>query len=95
MRLFVQRYFEAPWLLCLFFEQALIGAGVGLSLSAMLLVTDVGGLGTLILESEIWLTASFLYLFTFTLTFAVGMIASAMLLNIDWHADSLNGRTRR
>jgi len=83
MRLFVQRYFEAPRLLRLFFEQALIGAGVGLFLSAMLLVTDVGGLGMLILESEFWLTASFLYLFTFTLTFAAGMIASAMLLNID------------
>lgn len=83
MKVVVRRYLEVPRLLRLMFEQALTGAGVGLLLAAMLLMADVGRLGTLILESELWLAAGLLYFLSFAVTFAAGMIATSMLLNID------------
>jgi hypothetical protein len=83
MKDIVRCYLAVPRLIRLFFEQALMGAAVGLFLATMLVVTDVAGFGTLMLESDMWLTASFLYFFTFALTFAAGMVATAMLLNID------------
>lgn len=83
MKFVVRRYLAAPRLLRLFLEQALMGAGIGLLLATVLVLTDVAGLGTLILGSEIWFTASLLYFFSFALTFAAGMIATAMLLNIE------------
>lgn len=78
-----QRYLSAPRLLRLLFEQALMGAGIGLLLATVLVVSDVAGLGTLILGSDVWLIASLLYFSTFAVTFATGMIATSMLLNLD------------
>jgi hypothetical protein len=83
MRTLFRRYMSAPRLLRLFFEQALMGAAVGLFVAGTLFHYDIAGLGSLISGSEIWLAASFLYFFTFALTFAAAMIATAMLLNID------------
>lgn len=83
MRTLFRRYMSAPRLLRLFFEQALMGAAVGLFVAGALFHYDIAGLGSLIRGSEIWLAASFLYFFTFALTFAAAMIATAMLLNID------------
>ncbi|MGB5214893.1 MAG: hypothetical protein WBN88_14755 [Anderseniella sp.] len=60
-----------------------MGAGIGLLLATVLVVSDVAGLGTLILGSDVWLIASLLYFFTFAVTFATGMIATSMLLNLD------------
>jgi len=79
----LQRYLSVPRLLRLLFEQALMGAGIGLVLATLLFVADVAGLGTLILGSDVWLVAGLLYFFTFALTFATGMIATSMLLNLD------------
>jgi len=83
MQTLFNRYMRAPRLLRLFLEQALMGAAIGLFVAGVLVVQDIGGIGTLILGSEIWLTASVLYFFTFALTFAAAMIATAMLLNIE------------
>ncbi len=83
MQTLFNRYMRAPRLLRLFLEQALMGAAIGLFVAGVLVVQDIGGIGTLILSSEIWLTASVLYFFTFALTFAAAMIATAMLLNIE------------
>ncbi len=83
MKFVVARYLAVPRLLRLLFEQALMGAGIGLLLATVLVVADVAGLGTLILGSDVWPVAGLLYFFTFALTFATGMIATAMLLNMD------------
>ncbi|NNJ75193.1 MAG: hypothetical protein HKP56_08535 [Anderseniella sp.] len=60
-----------------------MGAGIGLLLATVLFVADVAGLGTLIIGSDVWLIASLLYFFSFAVTFATGMIATSMLLNLD------------
>ena len=78
-----QRYLAAPRLLRLFFEQAGLGATVGVMFAGMLVYYDIAGLRSLLLGSDIWIVAGFLYFFTFALTFAAAMIATAMLLNID------------
>ncbi len=78
-----RRYRSAPRLLRLFFEQAALGAIIGLTLATALVYNNVANLQSLILGSDIWLAASFLFFFTFALTFAAAMIATAMLLNIE------------
>ncbi len=83
MKFVVARYLAVPRLLRLLFEQAMMGAVIGLLLATVLVAADVAGLGTLILGSDVWLVASLLYFFTFALTFASGMIATSMLLNLD------------
>jgi hypothetical protein len=83
MKFVVARYLAVPRLLRLLFEQAMMGAVIGLLLATVLVAADVAGLGTLILGSDVWLVASLLYFFTFALTFATGMIATSMLLNLD------------
>jgi hypothetical protein len=67
----------------LFFEQAALGAVIGLTLATALVYYNVANLQSLIFGSDIWLAASFLFFFTFALTFAAAMIATAMLLNIE------------
>jgi hypothetical protein len=78
-----RRYRSAPRLLRLFFEQAALGAVIGLTLATALVYYNVANLQSLIFGSDIWLAASFLFFFTFALTFAAAMIATAMLLNIE------------
>jgi hypothetical protein len=82
-RTLAQRYRSAPRLLRLFFEQAGLGALIGLMLAAALVYNNIANLHSLIFGSDIWLAASMLFFFTFALTFAAAMIATAMLLNIE------------
>lgn len=44
---------------------------------------DIANLQSLIFGWDNWLAASSLFFFTFALTFAAAMIATAMLLNIE------------
>jgi hypothetical protein len=83
MKSIAKRYLAVPRLLRHLFEQALLGSIIGVTFAAMVVMTDFAGIGSRLMASDVWLTASFLYFSSFAVTFATGMIATSMLFDLD------------
>ena len=79
--------YHMPKLLKFVFKNIAIGIVVGWSFVAALLYFDVGGFGTLVLNSPLkWVALSMLGLF-FAITFGSAAVASAVLLGHDFNDD--------
>ena len=83
MKSIARRYLAIPRLLRLLFEQALLGTVIGVVFATILVVMDIAGIGSLLMTSDVWLIANFLYFSGFAVTFATGMIATSMLFDLD------------
>ena len=59
---------------------AVFGVIVGCGLGALLLTVDVAGLGSLMVDSDMWLIAGLLYFSGLAVTFGGAMMSTAVLL---------------
>lgn len=75
-----RRIREIPELIRFLALHALLGVLLGCGLAAGLLITDAAGIGTLLLESDAWLAAGFIYFGSFAVTFGSAVMGTAVML---------------
>ncbi len=88
------KQFEMPELIRLLLRNAALGFAIAALFVALLLISDMGGVGTLVANSDMGLVAVFMLTFFVGLTFASAQMGFAVMSG-DWKGDNEDRGRRR